>query len=67
MKDLCDKKMSFQECELVILRSAIDKAEEIIGKNAVNSPEITKMLTIVENFIKKKSLICLNIIIHPLS
>jgi hypothetical protein len=58
MKDLCDKKMSFQECELVILRSAVDKAEEVIGKNAVNSPEITKMLTIVENFIKKKSLIC---------
>ncbi len=41
MKDLCDKKMSFQECELVILRTAVDNAEEVIGKNAVNSPEIT--------------------------
>ena len=58
MNKLCDKNMSFEDCELVILRSAVDKAEHMVRKKAVNSPDITKILTIVENFIKKKSLIC---------
>ena len=26
---LCDNKMTFQECELAILRSAVDKAEKL--------------------------------------
>ena len=55
---LCDKKMSFDECELAILRAAVDNAEEKIGKRTVNSPEIQQIITIVENFIKKKGLIC---------
>jgi hypothetical protein len=50
--------MSFEDCELAILRSAVDKAEHMVGKKAINSPDITKMLVIVENFIKKKNLIC---------
>lgn len=58
MNKLCEKNMSFDDCELVILRSAVDKAEHMVRKKAVNSPDITKILTIVENFIKKKSLIC---------
>jgi hypothetical protein len=58
MPALCDKKMSFEECELTILRAAVDNAEEKIGKRTVNSPEIQQIITIVENFIKKKSLIC---------
>ena len=28
----CDKRMTFEECELAILRAAIDKAEEKQGK-----------------------------------
>ena len=55
---LCDKKMSFDECELAILRMAVDKAEEKVGKNVVNSPEIKKIISILENFLRKKSLIC---------
>ena len=27
-KDVCDKKMSFEECELAILRVAVDNAEK---------------------------------------
>tara|TARA_Y100000816_G_scaffold292612_1_gene289091 strand:+ start:9184 stop:10611 length:1428 start_codon:yes stop_codon:yes gene_type:complete len=50
--------MSFQECELTILREAVDKAEEIQSKKTVNSPEIQKMIKIVENFLRRKKLIC---------
>jgi len=55
---ICDKSMTFQECELAILRLAVDKAEEKIGRRVVSSDDIIKMIKIVENFIKTKSLIC---------
>ena len=58
MKNVCDKKMSFDDCELAILRTAVDHAEEKIGKRVVNSPEVKKMITILENFLKKKGDIC---------
>jgi hypothetical protein len=58
MPKLCDKGMSFEDCELTILRAAVDNAEEKIGKRTVNSPEIQQIINIVENFIKKKGLIC---------
>jgi hypothetical protein len=57
-KQLCDKSMSFQDCELAILRTAVDLAEQKIGRRVVNSPDIQKMIEIVETFIKKKNLIC---------
>jgi hypothetical protein len=43
---------------LTILRAAVDKAEEKQGRKAVNSPEIKRIITIVENFLRKKQLIC---------
>ena len=58
MKDICNKQMTFQDCELAILRSAIDKAEEIQGRKAANSSEVKRIIGIVENFLRKKSLIC---------
>ena len=58
MKDICDKKMTFQDCELAILRAAIDKAEERQGRKTANSPEIKRIIGIVENFLKKKQVIC---------
>ena len=54
---VCDKGLSFQDCELAILRTVVDKAEEKIGKASVNSPEIKRMIEIVENFIRRKKLI----------
>jgi len=57
-KEICDKSMTFDECELAILRVATDKAEEIIGKASVNSPEVKKIISVVENFLRKKSLVC---------
>jgi hypothetical protein len=50
--------MTFEECELAILRSAVDKAEERQGRKEANSPDIKRIITIVENFIRKKKLIC---------
>ena len=58
MKDICDKKMTFQDCELAILRQAVDKAEERQGRKAANSPEIKRIINIVENFLRKKKLVC---------
>ena len=58
MKEVCNKSMSFNECELAILRSSVDKAEMNKGKVVVNSPEIKRIIDIVEKFIKKKGLIC---------
>ena len=54
----CDKNISFVDCEMSILRLAVDKAEENIAKRVVSSPEIKSTIEIVENFIKKKNLIC---------
>ena len=56
-RGLCNTKMSFEECELAILRQAVDNADEKIGKLAVNSPEIKEIFSIVENFIRTKKLI----------
>jgi hypothetical protein len=54
----CDKSMSFDDCVLIILRTAVDKAQKKIGKQIINSPSIKKIISIVEEFIKKKKLIC---------
>ena len=52
------KTLSFEDCELAILRQAVDTAEEKQGKLVANSPEIKRIIGIVENFIRKKQLIC---------
>ena len=56
-KNIC-KGLNFADCELAILRMAVDKAEEKIGKRVVNSDDIKNIIQIVEDFIKKKNLIC---------
>lgn len=58
MKDICDKKMTFQDCELAILRQAVDNAEEQKGQKIANSPEVKRIISIVENFLKVKQLVC---------
>ena len=57
-KQICDKTMKFEDCELAILRSAVDKADERRGRKEANSPEIKRIIGIVENFIRQKQLIC---------
>ena len=51
-------KESFQDKELEILRAAVDKAEKRTGRELISSPEIQKMVFIVENFLRQKKLIC---------
>ena len=48
---------NFEELELKILRDSIDKAEER-EKRKKNGPEIQDIINIVEDFIRKKKLIC---------
>ena len=56
-KNVC-KNLSFAECELTILRMAVDKAGEKMGKRSVNSEDVQNIINIVEDFIKRKNLIC---------
>ena len=56
-KNVC-KDLNFSDCELAILRMAVDKAEEKIGKRIVTSDDIQKIINVVEDFLKTKNLIC---------
>ncbi len=58
MSYTCDRNLPFHECELALLRNAVDKAENIKGYEEANSVEIKKMIHIVETFIKDEKLIC---------
>ncbi len=55
---MCDKNLSFEDCELAILRSAVDKLEKKSGKRKVNNPEVKSIIEIVEQFLKKSKRIC---------
>jgi len=54
----CTDKMTFQECELAILRHAVDENEKIAGQKMASSDDIRRMVTIVEDFLLRKKLIC---------
>ena len=56
-KNIC-KDLTFEDCELAILRIAVDNAEEKIAKRVINSEDVKNIIKIVEDFIKKKNLIC---------
>ena len=47
----CEKKMTFHECELTILRQAVDKIEKKTGKTLIKNPKIQEIIHIVENFL----------------
>lgn len=54
----CDAKMDFQECELAILRQAVDVIEEKGKKTNANSEEVKGMIAIVEDFLRETQCIC---------
>ena len=54
----CGKKMTFEECEMAVLRSSIDNIDKKKGEEMFRNPQIIKIITIVEKFIKKHKLIC---------
>ena len=54
----CKKNMSFEECELAILRQAVDKADVVEGENLLKDPEVKRIIKIVEDFLRVRKLIC---------
>ena len=56
--EACKEHLTFQEKELAILRESIDEADERKNKELVNTPEVKKMVDIVEQFLRRKRLIC---------
>jgi hypothetical protein len=56
--ELCTNDMTYEDCELVVLRHAVEETEKKKGQQAVESPEIKKILIIVEDFIIHKKLLC---------
>ena len=54
----CDDKISFEDCELQILRSSIDKIDKVQKENLVKNPDIQIIISIVEKFIEEEGLIC---------
>ena len=56
-QNIC-KGLKFSDCELAIVRMAVDKAGEKIGRRVVNSEDIKKIIKTVEDFIQRKSLVC---------
>lgn len=51
-------KETFEEKEIDILRRAVDIAEKKSGKEIINSPDVKRIIAIVENFLRSKKLIC---------
>ena len=58
MPSECSDNMSFQECELAVLRQAVDQNEKIMGQKVASSDEIKGMIKIVEESLMKKKLLC---------
>jgi hypothetical protein len=54
---LCEKGMTFEECELAILRNAVDESEAMRDNQVKNTEDIQKLLNIVEDFIIERKLL----------
>jgi len=47
---------SYEDKELEILRNAVDSAEKRTGRKIASSPEIQQIISIVEEFLRKKKI-----------
>lgn len=54
----CSKKQTYEEKELELLRNAVDTLEKSSKSAKAKSPIVNKIITILEQFLKKKKLIC---------
>jgi Poly(A) polymerase catalytic subunit len=50
--------MTFEDCELAILRHAVDTAEARAKKKDIRNPEIKEIIRILEEFLASKKLVC---------
>lgn len=55
---LCNNAMTFHECELAILRHAVDNSDRIQRKMQAQSQEINEIMDILEKFLIRKKRIC---------
>ena len=56
--NLCNDKMTFQDCELAILRNAIDEGDKVKGQRLLENDDVMNIIKVVENFLRDKPLIC---------
>jgi hypothetical protein len=54
----CETRQSLQECELAIVRTAVDTIEELEGKSMVDDPKVRDIIAIMEDFMRDEKLIC---------
>jgi len=54
----CPKKMKFDECELLLLRNAVDLAEKKQQIKGRNEQEVTDIMNEVEDFLRNRKLMC---------
>jgi hypothetical protein len=54
----CNDKMTFQECEMAVLRQVVDESETRQGAKIANSPEVVQIIQILEDFLFRKKLMC---------
>lgn len=58
MSEACKKHLTFQEREMAILRETIDRIDEDRARQLADTPKIKKMVSILEQFLRRKKLIC---------
>ena len=56
--ELCDDSMTFQECELAILRHAVDETEQLQLSKMASSEEIKRIIAVLEDFLRRRECIC---------
>jgi len=54
----CNDEMSFEDCELTLLRSVVDLGTEQEGQNLVKNPDIQKMINILEEWLRERGNMC---------
>ena len=54
----CEKGLTFEECELAIIRQAVDKIEKKSGRKMLNNPVVQEIISIVEKFLVKTQRVC---------
>jgi len=54
----CEKGLTFEECELVILRQAVDKIEKKTGRKMIDNPTVKEIIAIVERFLVQTQRVC---------
>ena len=58
MSKVSCKGLTYEDCELAIMRSAVDNADRIKGSDSATSAEIKRVIKTVEDFMAKNSLMC---------